>query len=170
MNIIAQRNDATVLRGLLWKQGRIYKQSFNFPCTMHLPTLHELRDLLVCSKGCCSLISWLTWLASELGLLLLLVLLVLVVLWAATVPMGCWRLMKEGVGWIRGGVWPNALSPRWWESNCWYATGVMGWGNVNDGLIGNGKGKEELELGFVQDIHMCKKTTTAGFPVPDSSN
>lgn len=59
--------------------------------------------------------------------------------------------MKEGEGWIRGGVWPNALSPRCWDSNCWYATGVMGWGNVNDGLIGGGKGKEELELGFVQD-------------------
>lgn len=59
--------------------------------------------------------------------------------------------MKEGEGWIRGGVWPNAPSPRCWDSNCWYATGVMGWGNVNDGLIGGGKGKEELELGFVQD-------------------
>lgn len=111
---------------------------------MHMPEPHKPISFLLCSEGCCSLMSWLTWLASVLGLLLL-------VLWAVVLPMDCWRLMKEGEGCIRGGVWPNALSPRCWDRNCWYATGVMGWGNVNDGLIGEGKGKEELKLGLYSD-------------------
>lgn len=65
---------------------------------MHMPESQELKDFLVCwGEGYCFFMSWLTWLASVLGLLLL-------VLWAVAVPMGCWRLMKEGEGWISGGV------------------------------------------------------------------
>lgn len=31
----------------------------------------------------------------------------------------CWRAGKEGEGWMRGGVWPNALSPRCCDKSCW---------------------------------------------------
>lgn len=34
-------------------------------------------------------------------------------------PRPGWWAPKVGGGWMRGGVWPKALRPRWWESSCW---------------------------------------------------
>lgn len=49
-----------------------------------------------------------------------------------------------------GGVCPNALSPLCWDSSCWYATGVIGWGKVKDGL--------KKEINIIKSVSPLKKT------------
>lgn len=66
---------------------------------------------------------------------------------------GCWRAEKEeGDGWIRGGVWPKALRPLCWDRSCWYATGLMWWGKLNDGLSSGGK--RNTQVGTIKCVSL----------------
>lgn len=53
---------------------------------------------------------------------------------AAAATSVCCLLLRDGVGWSRGGVCPKAFRPLCWDSSWWYATGVMGCGKAKDGL------------------------------------
>lgn len=82
-----------------------------------------------------------TWFASELELLWEVVM--------GEAVRGCWRAEKEdGDGWMRGGVWPKAFRPLCWDNSCWYATGLIGWGKLNEGL-----GESEANSYLMENIN-----------------
>lgn len=74
-------------------------------------------------------------------------------------------VLRDGEGCRRGGVCPNAFRPLCWDSSWWYATGVIGCGNVKEGLRREEGKKSHFVLvqtmGNLQK-HLQEKSTQMG--------